>query len=679
MRIQSLTIHNFKSFEGTCHINGLTDNLDSRKPIILFGGLNGAGKTTIFEAILLCLYGNANKTLFPSRGAKKEDYLSYIVAVTNEAAKVKSVRAEMWIEVAFDQVVLGDVAQSLTLKRKWLVDSFDNTAKEVAFEITQNGKPIGFVAQDSYDDFISHELIPYEVTQFFFFDGEKIQDFIKDEDKTFAESLEKVLGIGLYRILKDDVSHVRANLLREYNKDKEAQSQLVSLDAEDSKAEIRLKECEQETIQLQDEIDEIQARIAEIDRDTLRITRTSAESREESEGEKTKLIAEKSMLEEYVFGAMKDSLPFLMMWGLCQDLIAQLDDEQEVMRGEALRQAGESRVSSIITRLFEEDPPRFPLNGIQKEFYRGRLREILLETFGTHTTSPVPILHSLSLRDSALIKSRFQEAEGVQSKLTTHLRRLQEIEPRLRQMQRAEQRSVNDDTRTLYEERGQLQEKINTKGRAIDRLTAEILRLNDEGTSRKRRRTDLEDKVSRTLHVHRQIEYCQKIKGVLDEFSHRLRVRKVEKLQEYTLEMWSKLARKQDQISSITIDPDRNFSVDLFDGAGRPIDKTKLSAGEKELLAIALIWGLTRLTNRSLPIVIDTPLGRLDSEHRAHIAERYFPNAGHQVILLSTDTEVIGPEYEAIAPFVCKHYLIEKDTAQESSRIIEGYFKTDEY
>lgn len=316
---------------------------------------------------------------------------------------------------------------------------------------------------------------------------------------------------------------------------------------------------------------------------------------------------------------------------------------------------------------------------MQKDFYRSRLREILFESFGTQAKSSVPILHSLSLRDSALIKSRFRGAEGVLSSLATRLQRLQEIEPKLRQMQRAEQRSNNDDTRPLYEERGQLQEQINSKSRAIDSVRAEIQRLNDEKVSCKRRRTDLEEKVSHTLHVHRQVDYCQKIRGVLDEFSHRLRVRKVEKLQEYTLQMWSMLARKQDQISSITINPDRNFSVELLDGDGRPIDKTKLSAGEKELLAIALIWGLTKLTNRSLPIVIDTPLGRLDSEHRAHIAEHYFPNASHQVILLSTDTEIIGPEYEAIAPFIAKHYFIEKATARESSRVTEGYFKADEY
>lgn len=674
MRFHSIILHNFKSFEGTVHINGLTNELDARKPIILFGGLNGAGKTTIFEAILLCLYGHANKTLFPSKGAKKEDYLSYIVAVTNDAAKARSVRTEMWIEVAFDEVEVGGVSQSLSLKRKWVVDPHTNTAREATFEITQNGRPIEFVSHDEYDQFISHELIPYEVTQFFFFDGEKIQDFIKDEDRAFAESLEAILGIGLYRTLHSDIGEVRSRLLTEYNRDKDAESQLVTIAADISRAEIKIKGNDQEINERQEEIAELEARIAEIEKDTYRITRTRAESREESEAEKARLIAEKNTLEEQISETIRDSLPFLMMGSLCQELVDQLEDEQAALRAQAARQAAESRVSIIIDRLLEEEQPRPALTKIQKDFYRMRLRLILLDEFGTKDGGTVPVLHSLSSRDTELIKSRIRGAEGVLTSLTTRLQRLQEIEPRLRQMQRGEQRSVDDEARALFEERGRLQEQIAGKNREIDSLRAENQRLTDEITSHRRRRTELEDKVARTLHVHRQLEYCQKLRGVLDVFSHRLRARKVEQLQEYTLQMWGMLARKQDQISSIQIDSERNFSVDLYDSDGRLIDKTKLSAGEKELLAISLIWGLTKLTNRSLPIVIDTPLGRLDSEHRAHIAEKYFPNASHQVILLSTDTEVVGKEYEAIAPFIGKHYLIQKDTAKESSRIVEGYF-----
>ena len=101
-----------------------------------------------------------------------------------------------------------------------------------------------------------------------------------------------------------------------------------------------------------------------------------------------------------------------------------------------------------------------------------------------------------------------------------------------------------------------------------------------------------------------------------------------------------------------------------------------MSAGEKEILAISLIWALSKLAERDLPVVIDTPLGRLDTIHRTNIAKNYFPNAGQQVILLSTNTEVVGEELKAIKPYLNKTFIIRKEKQQETSRIEKGYFKS---
>ena len=105
------------------------------------------------------------------------------------------------------------------------------------------------------------------------------------------------------------------------------------------------------------------------------------------------------------------------------------------------------------------------------------------------------------------------------------------------------------------------------------------------------------------------------------------------------------------------------------------MDKTKLSAGEKEILALSLIWALGRLTDRNLPVIIDTPFGRLDGKHRESIAKNYFPNVSEQVFLLSTEKEIIGNEYEAIEPSLRKKYMIEHNPDLQTSQIREGYFQ----
>lgn len=106
-----------------------------------------------------------------------------------------------------------------------------------------------------------------------------------------------------------------------------------------------------------------------------------------------------------------------------------------------------------------------------------------------------------------------------------------------------------------------------------------------------------------------------------------------------------------------------SFTLALFDRAGQPVPKHRLSAGEKQLLAIALLWGLARASGRQLPVAIDTPLGRLDSSHRNNLVEKYFPQASHQVLVLSTDTEIREAEVEQLrgSNAISREYLLHYD------------------
>lgn len=127
MRIDRIVLHNFKCFEGTVEISGLGD-VTAQQPIVLFGGLNGAGKTTLLEAILLALYGKNNRTLFPTRGARKEDYDNYIFSLVNSQEKVKNyLRPAMSVELGLIKVDFGGIPQDLTIKRKWIISGDNKT------------------------------------------------------------------------------------------------------------------------------------------------------------------------------------------------------------------------------------------------------------------------------------------------------------------------------------------------------------------------------------------------------------------------------------------------------------------------------------------------------------------------------------------------------------------------
>ena len=100
-----------------------------------------------------------------------------------------------------------------------------------------------------------------------------------------------------------------------------------------------------------------------------------------------------------------------------------------------------------------------------------------------------------------------------------------------------------------------------------------------------------------------------------------------------------------------------------------------LSAGERQLLAISILWSLSEVSKINVPVVIDTPLGRLDSKHREQLITKYFPQAGSQTIILSTDEEIIGKYYKSLKPYIGNEYLCDENKKTKTGRIVEGYFK----
>jgi len=133
------------------------------------------------------------------------------------------------------------------------------------------------------------------------------------------------------------------------------------------------------------------------------------------------------------------------------------------------------------------------------------------------------------------------------------------------------------------------------------------------------------------------------------------------------------LLHKQQLFERVVIDPE-NFSINLIDQAGTVLPKDRLSEGEKQIFAISVLWGLSQASARPLPAIIDTPMGRLNSEHRNQLVERYFPHASHQVIILSTDTEIEEHYFEQLKPSVPRAYHLNYDEAGRMTIVEEGYF-----
>lgn len=112
----------------------------------------------------------------------------------------------------------------------------------------------------------------------------------------------------------------------------------------------------------------------------------------------------------------------------------------------------------------------------------------------------------------------------------------------------------------------------------------------------------------------------------------------------------------------------------LRDRTDRPLPKAQLSAGEKQIYAVSVLWALAKTSGRPLPLVIDTPLARLDADHRGLLAKHYFPYASHQTLILSTDTEIDRSYFEELKPHIAHSYLLDYVPQENGTQIREGYF-----
>jgi DNA sulfur modification protein DndD len=168
-------------------------------------------------------------------------------------------------------------------------------------------------------------------------------------------------------------------------------------------------------------------------------------------------------------------------------------------------------------------------------------------------------------------------------------------------------------------------------------------------------------------------ERALKIQAVLDEYKLKLIEKRIADLQRYLTECFNLLSRKKDSVRRIEISPN-DFSVTLRDRKDRTIPKSQLSAGEKQIYAISVLWALAKTSGRPLPMIVDTPLARLDSDHRLSLARNYFPKASHQTLILSTDTEIDQTYFEELRPHLSRSYQLDFVPEEGGTFVRDGYF-----
>jgi DNA sulfur modification protein DndD len=171
----------------------------------------------------------------------------------------------------------------------------------------------------------------------------------------------------------------------------------------------------------------------------------------------------------------------------------------------------------------------------------------------------------------------------------------------------------------------------------------------------------------------RILEHTSRVRSTLENLKRELRQRSIANIELRVLQCYQQLLGKQNLIAGLRFDPE-TCTPTLCTSDGSELHIDSLSAGERQLFAVALLWGLALVSGRPLPTIVDTPLGRLDGVHRRTLVDRYFPHAAEQVILLSTDEEIDEDLASCLESSTGRWYRLEYDEVLRSTRVVNGYF-----
>ena len=655
MILDELTLHNFGVYGGRQSVP-LTPT-DRKRPIVLFGGLNGGGKTTLLDALQLCLYGPTARCS-NRNGLAYDEFLRRCVhrsADTREAA----------IEVAFRHTSNGK-EQLFRLHRSWTANG--STCRE-RFHVLRDGE-LDKLATEHWAEQVE-DFIPARIAQLFLFDGEKIEGYadLDGAPALIATAIQNLLGLDIVERLTSDL------VLLERRKRTEAKTPGDRRPLEELRAKVEQLESDRRQLvadraSAANILDRRRADLAALDERYRREGGILFEKRAELETSGATAARQLEIARKELRELAGGAAPLLLVPDLLSAVASRDAAEGAAQRDQLMFSAiAEEHEALLSLPLFDRFSAR----------EREALRRTLEKRRTARRAAAAQPSHLGLSGDARLLLRSLVSAELTSTKsylkdaIAQDRKAADDLEHAKTGLAAAPSYDSLTEIITAREaaqaEVARLQAEQDQRTIEVERLEREVAQLRDRQTRLVEAEAwaDFEHDDTRRLLIH-----STKVRETLERFREAVVERHVARIQQLVLESFHQLIRKRSLVSDLRIDP-KTFMLELRGADERPMTPERLSAGERQLLAIAILWGLGKASGRPLPTVIDTPLGRLDSLHRDHLVKRYFPQASHQVLLLSTDEEIAGQYYEALRPSIDRTYHLRFDEAERRTVIEPGY------
>lgn len=646
MIINRLTMHNFGVYAGTN-----TFEFTSKKPIVLIGGMNGRGKTTFLEAILLSLYG-ANSIAY-----KESDYNSYnqyLRSYVNNNSWSKS----SYVEIEF---LLNESSNDTYLvRREW--NALSRIAKE-EISVQQNGVYSEFLTQN-WAMFIEN-ILPSALSSFYFFDGEKIAELaVAKTDDQMKASIRSMLGMTTLDILKNDLGRLVKKINRN-NKADESNKHLETLREERDQAISELEKIDESISIATKKVEDLQEALEQLHKKYELQGGAVLEQRQSLMQKRAQIQTEIEQNAELLVGMAATELPIFLV----RDLVSQIKLQAEDEHNDFIMQQALEQMDDYLSDFEMQYPESIEASRIFVDYVRKQTEadsSPKLYEMSDHALFQMNDLVENTLQQSvnntkSLLANKAdlkKQLDAVESYLTLDINEkdLTAIYDQIKAKE-AELVEAQVEYNRLQQERSSINSTVITKSTEYSRdieIFLQKLELHDDS--------------------ERMMKYSNIALRILEAYAVELQRRKTGTLGATITKCYKQLANKKNLIQEIVMNSE-TLDMQYLDENGNEVSKESLSAGEKQLMVIAILWALALCSKKKLPVIIDTPLSRMDSQHRTSIISTYFPNASDQTIILSTDTEIDQNYYEMMKNSVGDEFTLVYSEETKSTSIKKGYFQ----
>jgi len=664
MILQQLTLRNFGLYRAEHVFNLAPGGKRSRvAPIVLFGGMNGGGKTTILDAIQLVLYGNR------ARCSKRADksYDDFLRESIHHGVNLSEGAA---VQLAFRFAAEGE-EHLYEVTRSWSIRS-DRLKERI--EVLKDGEPDGWLSENWNQ--VVEELIPFGIAQLCFFDAEKIRFLAEDETSSEALGLaiKSLLGLDLAERLVADAATLETRLAKRIRKSPDLQ-EVERLEGELAQKQAEIEHIHQEKAAVENPRQRAERRLKQAEDQFAKVGGKLWMQREEQQRRRGELEFQIRECEERLVALSASELPLVLVEGFLKDVSTQVITEGTATENELVVRLLAGRDKKLISLLKREKIDTDSLQRVTS----------FLDADRAERTGPAGPQKRLMLSDSGRrlmdhllsrgLNEHRESAAQLLKVLDTGRRSLEQVQRSLAATPDEESiRGVSEELKAAASETSGLSQQV-------DRLEKQLAGLRFEHGEidkvLKRLRRKVVDEEIRSEEEGRIHNLLQRTQDTMKQFLRLATNRKIDRLSELVSNSFRYLLHKKALVRRVLIAPE-TFAITLVDDQGRTVSKERLSEGEKQIFAISVLWGLSQASARPLPAIIDTPMARLDVAHRNQLVEQYFPNASHQVIILSTDTEIERDYFQKLQPHIARAYHLNYDEENKQTVAQEGYFWTPE-